>query len=102
MNIGHEQYEEWQAIQEDRWESLCGRCGSCCGSRDGDPCEHLRGAKYGEYYCGIYGNRFGLHKTVSGKLFECVHIRQILHRPWPGDGCCGYKKELRQFALHAE
>jgi hypothetical protein len=99
MNADHGRYEQWQNRQQDRWESLCGRCGACCGAVEGDPCEHLRGGKRGEYYCSIYENRFGTHKTVSGKPFECVPIRRILHKSWPGDECCGYKKEMKRFSL---
>ena len=89
------QYELWQQAQETRWESLCGRCGACCGVTEGDPCEHLRGSKKGEYHCSIYENRFGEHKTVTGKTIRCVPIRQIIHNSWPGDECCGYKRELK-------
>jgi len=95
--MDNQHYDQWQKMQESRWESLCGRCGACCGAAEGDPCEHLRGSKRGEYYCAVYENRFGLHKTVSGKPFECVPIRQILHKSWPGDECCGYKKEMKRF-----
>ena len=89
-------YDQWHQMQEARWESLCGRCGACCGTVDGDPCEHLRGNERGKYHCTIYTNRFGLHKTVSGKPFLCVPIRDVLHKSWPGDECCGYKKELKK------
>ena len=87
-----ERYEYFQKKREMEWEALCGRCGACCGSVE-DPCEHLRGEAPGEYFCAIYENRFGPHKTVSGKEFTCVHIRKILHETWPGDECCGYKKD---------
>ena len=91
-----QKYEKWQLTQQDRWESLCGRCGACCGTKDGDPCEHLGRSEDNKYFCRIYENRFGLHKTVSGKPFKCVPIRQILHTSWPGDECCGYKMEDRK------
>lgn len=86
-----ERYQRIQAEQERAWEAKCGRCGACCGAFDGDPCEHLVKAFDGHYACSIYENRFGLHKTVSGKEIRCVPIRQILHKSWPGDSCCGYK-----------
>jgi uncharacterized cysteine cluster protein YcgN (CxxCxxCC family) len=98
MTSEQERYEQRQKEQEARWEALCGRCGACCGVTEGDPCEHLRGSKKGKYFCSIYENRFGMHKTVSGKPFQCVSIRQILHASWPGDECCGYKKEMKRFA----
>lgn len=84
-------YLELQERQERVWEALCTRCGACCGIVDGDPCEHLQVLDNGRYRCAIYKNRFGTHKTVSGKPFKCVPIRDILHQSWPGDHCCGYK-----------
>jgi hypothetical protein len=92
---GEEGFQEWLNQKEGRWEALCGRCGACCGAVEGDPCEHLLGSKKGEYYCSIYQNRFGEHRTVSGKVFKCVPIKQIIHNSWPGDECCGYKRELK-------
>ena len=88
------QYQQLQDRQLQEWEARCGRCGACCGAFDGDPCEHLRGNKPGEYFCSIYDHRFGMHKTVSGKDIRCVPIRIILNSSWPGDACCGYKKHL--------
>ena len=87
-----ESYERYQEIQEEKWESLCRRCGACCGITEGDPCEHLYQTKAGGYSCRIYHNRFGEHKTTSGKTFRCVPIRDILQISWPGDQCCGYKR----------
>lgn len=92
MNFNQEQYNQWQEEQLRRWESLCGRCGACCGAFDGDPCEHLRKNESQQHFCSIYENRFGTHKTISGKEINCVPIRQILNSSWPGDHCCGYKK----------
>lgn len=89
-------YEELQIQQERAWEKTCTRCGACCGIVEGDPCEHLEALPSGQYSCRIYSNRFGLHKTVSGKPFHCVPIRNILFDSWPGDECCGYKKKLRE------
>lgn len=91
-NDDSEQYLQWQELNYKSWESKCGRCGACCGSIEGDPCEHLRKDTDSRYSCQIYENRFGLHKTVSGKMIKCVPIRDILHKSWPGDRCCGYKK----------
>lgn len=87
-----DQYIQWQESRHKLWESKCGRCGACCGIIEGDPCEHLKKEKDNRYACQIYENRFGLHKTVSGKTIKCVPIRDILHKSWPGDRCCGYKK----------
>ena len=88
----NQRYQKLQEEQLKRWEATCTRCGACCGITEGDPCEHLVEAGNGKYLCGIYENRFGLHQTRSGKPFRCVPIRDILHKSWPGDICCGYKK----------
>lgn len=90
--IDNKDYEQWQKIKHEAWEAQCGRCGACCGAFDGDPCEHLRKSEAG-YLCSIYSQRFGLHKTISGKDITCVPIRNILHSTWPGDTCCGYKRK---------
>src|SRR5512147_536549 len=87
-----ERYRRREDERERWWEALCGRCGACCGVADGDPCENLTRDAGGRWACGIYENRFGIHRTVSGKEIRCVPIRQILHKSWPGDACCGYKK----------
>lgn len=86
-------YNKWKERQEDFWESLCSRCGYCCGALD-DPCEHLRKNKDG-FFCDIYKNRFGEHRTVSGKKMKCVPIRTILHESWSGDEHCSYKKYIQ-------
>ncbi|MBL8014268.1 MAG: hypothetical protein JNN05_10510 [Candidatus Omnitrophica bacterium] len=91
----HDKYAQWQVLQEKRWESLCGRCGACCGVVENDPCEHLRGHQKGGYYCSIYDRRFGEHKTVNGRTVQCVPVRQIIHSSWLGDECCGYKRDLK-------
>jgi hypothetical protein len=85
-------YQLIQSAKHKEWEAKCTRCGACCGIIEGDPCEHLVESWGGKYTCSIYENRFGLHQTKSGKPFCCVPIRDILHQPWPGDHCCGYKK----------
>ncbi|MCA9408069.1 MAG: hypothetical protein H6755_07005 [Candidatus Omnitrophica bacterium] len=85
-------YQKYQRSQEQIWEAKCLRCGACCGSMDGDPCEHLVEDKNNRYYCSIYSNRFGPRKTRSGRKFVCVSIRKVLDQSWPGDECCGYKK----------
>jgi len=87
------QYQQLQEKQFRDWEAKCTFCGACCGIVEGDPCEHLRQTGVGKYFCSIYDNRFGLHKTRSGKPFRCVPIRDILHQSWLGDQCCGYKKK---------
>ena len=65
-------------LAQGAFEDICCRCGICCGSEDGDPCEHLRKDKNGKYYCPIYENRFGEHKTVNGTTIKCVPIEEAL------------------------
>lgn len=82
-------YELKQENEEAAYESLCRRCGVCCGSRDNDPCVHLVAQADGTFICGTYTNRFGLRKTVTGKEFTCVMIRDVLKFGVRYDGC-GY------------
>jgi len=67
-------------------EAMCKRCGACCGASDGDPCEHLKQDEAGKFFCPIYDNRLGTHKTISGKLFACVPIRE-LRQNLPSKNC---------------
>ena len=78
-------YNDWQEIKAEKWESLCSRCGACCGALD-DPCENLRKMN-GRYHCAVYERRFGQWKTISGKEINCVPIREKLRsdESWPGD-----------------
>jgi len=85
--------QELVARQEKAWESQCTRCGACCGSTSGDPCENLIKTTDGQYGCRIYETRFGERKTISGKTFQCVPLRWIIHQRWEGDELCGYKKK---------
>ena len=84
-------YDELQSRQQRDWEDRCLHCGACCGIKDEDPCEHLQIDNEGKSRCHIYENRFGFHKTKSGKKFRCVPVRDILHKSWPGDDQCAYK-----------
>jgi len=93
MDIEKDQFDAWQQKQLEAWESLCGRCGACCGLAEGDPCEHLVQDSLGKYQCNVYANRFGIRRSISGREFKCVPIRDILHLSWIGDQCCGYKKD---------
>jgi len=88
-------YEQWQDIQEKEWESLCRRCGECCGVTDGDPCEEVKYFEDGTFGCKVYENRFGDHQTKSGKTFRCVPIRDIIFKSWGGSQSCGYVKKLK-------
>jgi len=87
------QYCTYQEKKYQDYESLCKRCGECCGSQDGDPCVNLSKASMGKFYCRIYENRFGPQKTVKGKVFNCVPIREIIKQGYLRQGCA-YKRYL--------
>ena len=87
--------ETFRFLMEERfrkWEQSCHCCGACCGAVEGDPCLHLARNPDGKYFCDIYEKRLGTRKTMSGKTFKCVMIRDILDKSWPGDSRCAYKK----------
>ncbi|MBU1044641.1 MAG: hypothetical protein KJ915_09640 [Candidatus Omnitrophica bacterium] len=86
------EYQIYQLEKEKKFEATCLRCGNCCGAQD-DPCMHLVIQPHGEYFCDIYDSRGGVQKTRSGKFFECVSIRDILHEDWSGNWNCAYKKQ---------
>ena len=68
-------YSENLRDLESRFESVCKRCGLCCGA-DSDPCCNLVKLEDGTHFCDDYENRLGPQKTVSGKTFNCVSIRE--------------------------
>jgi len=81
-------YEDSQEELFERYEGVCRRCGECCGAADGDPCANLgRDASTGLYFCRDYANRLGPQKTVSGKIFNCVPIRDIIKQGLLRPGC---------------
>ena len=83
-------YIQRQKEEFERWEACCKRCGACCGALDGDPCVNLRKDESGKYYCNIYDNRIGVQKTISGKSFACVPIRDLMpNLPFKG---CAYSE----------
>jgi len=87
-------YRELQARREREWEAACFNCGACCGVFDNDPCENLDRRDDGKYFCRIYTTRLGLRRTKSGREFLCVPLRQIIHKSWPGDRFCAYKRKI--------
>jgi uncharacterized cysteine cluster protein YcgN (CxxCxxCC family) len=87
-------YTEYFKKEQKRWESLCIRCGGCCGAFD-DPCRHLKKDNKDRYYCEVYDNRFGPQETVGGEKFNCVPIIKLLDRYWKNEHLCAYKKRLR-------
>jgi hypothetical protein len=87
----NKEYQDYLIQKEKEWEALCIRCGSCCGAFE-DPCENLARDQDKKSYCIDYENRFGLHKSKSGKEFKCVPIRNVLHKNWNSDYLCAYKE----------
>jgi len=87
-----EKYGRVMLEKEDEFESLCKRCGECCGASD-DPCRNLVKLRDGSYFCRDYDSRFGRQLTVSGKSFRCVPIREHVTygtlRPGCGYGTIG-------------
>ncbi len=76
--------------EEPYWESICRRCGGCCGAFD-DPCQHLKKDGNKQYFCEIYPNRLGTRKTIGGENFNCVPIKKIINTSWKNDWLCAYK-----------
>lgn len=86
------EYEEYAEKSKKEYESLCMRCGACCGILN-DPCRHLRKNEgQNSCFCSVYPERHGMHETVSGESFHCVEIREILHENWLGKENCAYFK----------
>jgi len=72
------------------FEKVCTRCGECCGASD-DPCSKLVKQPDGTYFCKDYANRLGLQKTISGKSFHCVSIREHIEGKTLHEKCA-YRK----------
>ena len=73
--MDNELYEQYNSESEKAFESICNRCGECCGSKD-DPCQNLAKGDDGRYLCKDYSNRLGPQNTAGGHGFSCVPIRQ--------------------------
>lgn len=67
-------YAIYSQMREKEFESICTRCGECCGASD-DPCTNLVRLEKDKYICKAYNSRFGSQKTISGNPFTCVPIR---------------------------
>jgi len=80
-------YLQRQDKQLEEYESRCRRCGECCGSNGDDPCANLTRDKNDNYNCVAYANRLGSQRTVSGKEFNCVLIRDIVKFDLPYSKC---------------
>ncbi|MFH1767747.1 MAG: hypothetical protein ABH858_01115 [Candidatus Omnitrophota bacterium] len=89
------EYPLYSTIKERQYELLCRRCGACCGVFD-DPCVHLKSHGKDSYYCDAYHSRFGPRKTIGGKEFNCVPVRELLSASWPMDYLCPYKKSYER------
>ncbi|MDD2703265.1 MAG: hypothetical protein PHC33_04605 [Candidatus Omnitrophica bacterium] len=83
-------YQRKQQESAEEYESRCRRCGACCGAYDGDPCINLEKAADNRYFCKVYNTRLGLQKTISGKSFTCVLIRENLKISPLSFSCCPY------------
>lgn len=70
-------------------EALCKRCGKCCGADTNEPCSNLVVGQDGKFFCRSYANRLGAQRTVSGRIFTCVDIRDVLAKGLPYEDC-GY------------
>ena len=97
--MDEESYREHEDRRLLEYESLCRRCGSCCGAEDGDPCKHLVRDPDGRYMCDIYANRFGLKKTVKGNEISCVPIRKMINKNWVGRSRCAYVRKGKALNL---
>lgn len=81
-------YINSQDVRLKEYEALCKRCGKCCGAET-DPCDNLKKDACGGYYCASYESRLGRQVTVSGRVFTCVPIREVVRKGLPNEGC-GY------------
>lgn len=84
-SVYYQEYLKKQAVKND---SMCRRCGVCCGAGN-DPCINLVRDKGELYRCLIYDNRLGPQRTVSGSFFTCVPIRDNIRSGFSRPGC-GY------------
>ncbi|MBD3296655.1 MAG: hypothetical protein GF392_04745, partial [Candidatus Omnitrophica bacterium] len=80
------EYTAYMDRKHREFERICAQCGACCGA-DSDPCEWLSLDPDGRYYCGDYDNRLGEKRTVSGKAFDCVRIREHIAAGTLRPGC---------------
>jgi len=90
LPVEEDKYHERLKQRNEYFEAICKRCGECCGAKD-DPCQNLLKQKDGTYLCKIYDKRFSPQKTVSGKPFNCVSIRDhIAEKCLPPN--CAYQR----------
>ena len=95
MSAADTSSRRWFPPDEFYDEATCSRCGICCGSSDGRPCEHLRRLEDGTCTCEIYRRRLGHHRTVDGQEFLCVPIRIVIEHNG-GYADCRYVQKIKQ------
>ena len=81
-------YSDNQRRNSEEYEAICKKCGKCCGLET-DPCANLKKSDSGGYYCAVYPSRLGRQVTVSGRVFTCVQIREVVRKGLPNEEC-GY------------
>lgn len=86
------EYNKKQDERFSEYEVLCKRCGKCCGVGM-DPCSNLARDSSGKFYCKSYKDRLGMQRTISGRVFTCVSIRDVLAKGLPYEGC-GYSTDI--------
>lgn len=91
MDTDDLKYSEKEERDLKEFEALCRRCGNCCGAYDGDFCLNLVDEGNGTYRCKVYDRRVGNQKTISGKVFFCVPIRELIPHGLPYSKC-GYSR----------
>lgn len=94
MTMDELSYLEKQKKYLERYETLCKRCGICCGANGNDPCVNLAKDEKNIFYCKIYDKRFGVQKTLSGKSFACVPIRDLIKGGVSFPGCVYMRKNI--------
>lgn len=79
--------EQMELRPDEFWaDERCHRCGVCCGTTDGHPCEHLK-SEGDHYTCELYEHRLGHHRTTTGQHFYCVPIRELIETSGGYPGC---------------
>jgi len=81
-------YIESRRKSRQEYEALCKQCGKCCGL-EADPCANLKKDASSKYYCAVYESHLGRQVTLSGRVFTCVEIREVVKKGLPNEGC-GY------------
>lgn len=94
MTTGARAGARWFPPAEFYTNEMCRRCGVCCGSTDGHPCEQLVRSDDGTYTCAIYARRLGLRQTADGRHFLCAPIKTVIEQ-YGGYIGCGYVEEIR-------